>query len=364
MPIFNPTFSSKLPEVPTSIFSVMSAWAHQENALNLAQGFPDFESDPKLIELVNKAMLHGNNQYAPMPGIYSLRKAISEKIENFIELLFNKPPEPDNSTMSFKDKLFYYEKAQNLGSELFSNIGDFQELEFEHDLNNAEKSLISDAINLVNSQSKDLFEKTTEEFNEVQIKLSELNKTLSKVDADLEDELILEYSSKKDTAEYNTTENNRKIGENNQQITKLKRDIVRLNQQLQTLVKKVDVNAQNKLKIKESQKYIDVLNSFLDEQKSKHKDSLEKTILNELKILMHKLGSEENNSKFIEDVKAKKEGVRLMGFGHRVYKNYDPRATVMKKTADEVLKAVGKEDEPMFKLASPSLIFFFVIIFS
>jgi DNA sulfur modification protein DndD len=230
-------------------------------------------------------------------------KENSEKIENFIELLFNKPPEPDNSSMSFKDKLFYYEKAQNLGSELFSNIGDFQELEFEHDLNNAEKNLISDAINLVNSQSKDLFEKTIEEFNEVQIKLSELNKTLSKVDADLEDELILEYSSKKDTAEYNTTENNRKIGENNQQITKLKNDIVRLNQQLLTLVKKVDVNAQNKLKIKESQKYIDVLNSFLDEQKSKHKDSLEKTILSELKILMHKLGSEENSSKFIEDVK-------------------------------------------------------------
>ena len=66
-------------------------------------------------------------------------KENSEKIENFIELLFNKPPEPDNSSMSFKDKLFYYEKAQNLGSELFSNIGDFQELEFEHDLNNADK---------------------------------------------------------------------------------------------------------------------------------------------------------------------------------------------------------------------------------
>ena len=89
MPIFNSTFSSKLPEVPTSIFSVMSTWAHQENALNLAQGFPDFESDPKLIELVNKAMLHGNNQYAPMPGIYSLRKAISEKTENLYGISFN-----------------------------------------------------------------------------------------------------------------------------------------------------------------------------------------------------------------------------------------------------------------------------------
>lgn len=72
---------------------------------------------------------------------------------------------------------------------------------------------------------------------------------------------------------------------------------------MSVLVKKVDVNAQNKIKIKESQKYIDVLNLFLEEQKNKHKDSLEKTILSELKILMHKLGSEENSSKFIEDVK-------------------------------------------------------------
>jgi DNA sulfur modification protein DndD len=230
-------------------------------------------------------------------------KENSEKIENFIELLFNKPPEPENSTMSFKDKLFYYDKAKNLGSELFASNGDYQDLEFEHDLNNSEKSLIYDAINLVSSQSKDLFETTIEEFNKTRIKLAELNKTLSKVDADMEDELILDYSSKKETADYNITENNRKIGENNQQINKLKGDIVRLNQQLSVLVKKVDVNAQNKIKIKESQKYIDVLISFLEEQKNKHKDSLEKTILSELKILMHKLGSEENSSKFIEDVK-------------------------------------------------------------
>lgn len=230
-------------------------------------------------------------------------KENSEKIENFIELLFNKPPEPENSTMSFKDKLFYYDKAKNLGSELFASNGDYQDLEFEHDLNNSEKSLIYDAINLVSSQSKDLFETTIEEFNKTRIKLSELNKTLSKVDADMEDELILDYSSKKETADYNITENNRKIGENNQQINKLKGDIIRLNQQLSVLVKKVDVNAQNKIKIKESQKYIDVLNLFLEEQKNKHKDSLEKTILSELKILMHKLGSDENSSKFIEDVK-------------------------------------------------------------
>ena len=230
-------------------------------------------------------------------------KENSDKIENFIELLFNKPPEPDNSTMSLKDKMFYYEKAQTLGSQLFKENDGYSELEFEHDLNNSEKKLIADAINLVNTQSKDLFETTIEEFNEIKVKLSDLNKTLSKVDADLEDELILEYSSKKETADYNITEKNRQIGENNQQIIKLRSDIVRLNQQLVTLVKKVDINEQNKLKIQKSNQYIDVLNQFLDEQKNKHKDSLEKTILSELKILMHKLNSEPNQTKFIEDVK-------------------------------------------------------------
>lgn len=230
-------------------------------------------------------------------------KENSEKIENFIELLFNKPPEPDNSTMSFRDKNFYYEKAKNLGSELFSDNGNYQDLEFEHDLNNSEKNIIKDAINLVNEQSKGLFETTIEEFNEVQIKLLELNKTLSKVDADQEDEYILEEISKKETAEYKRDISKEQIGGNKEKIKKFESDIVRLNQQLQTLVKKVDVNEQNKLKIKESQKYIDVLNSFLEEQKSKHKNSLEKTILSELKILMHKLDSDENSSKFIEDVK-------------------------------------------------------------
>jgi DNA sulfur modification protein DndD len=245
----------------------------------------------------------------------SSSKENSEKIENFIELLFNKPPEPDNSSISFKDKLFYYEKAQNLGSELFSNIGDYQELEFEHDLNNSEKNLVSSAINLINSYSKDIFEKTIEEFNEVQIKLSELNKTLSKADADQEDELILETIADKETAEYKTDTHKDQIGGNKEKIKKLESDIVRLNQQLTTLVKKVDVNAQNKLKIKESQKYIDVLNSFLEEQKKNHEKSLETTILNELKVLMHKLNTEENSSRFIEDVKvitlAKGQGMKI-----------------------------------------------------
>jgi methionine aminotransferase len=89
MPHFKNHIHSKLPEVPTSIFSVMSALAHQENALNLSQGFPDFKSDSILIELVNKAMENGKNQYAPMQGIFSLRSIISEKTKNLYGTYYN-----------------------------------------------------------------------------------------------------------------------------------------------------------------------------------------------------------------------------------------------------------------------------------
>lgn len=73
-------FSSKLPNIETSIFAVMSKLAFEHDAINLSQGYPDFPSSSELIELVNKAMMEGYNQYAPMQGIYSLREVISNKI--------------------------------------------------------------------------------------------------------------------------------------------------------------------------------------------------------------------------------------------------------------------------------------------
>jgi methionine aminotransferase len=83
---------SKLPNVETTIFSIMSGLAKQHNAINLSQGFPDFGSDQKLIDLVNKAMNSGYNQYAPMPGNLELREAIAKKIE----LLYNTSYHPEN----------------------------------------------------------------------------------------------------------------------------------------------------------------------------------------------------------------------------------------------------------------------------
>jgi methionine aminotransferase len=73
--------STKLPQVGTTIFTVMSRMAEEHGAINLSQGFPDFEADPVLIDLVTKEMKDGYNQYAPLGGEMILREAISEKTE-------------------------------------------------------------------------------------------------------------------------------------------------------------------------------------------------------------------------------------------------------------------------------------------
>lgn len=72
---------SKLPQAEQSIFTIMGKMAHDYNAINLSQGFPDFEMDAELIALVNEAMVQGHNNYAPMEGDSGLRKVISEKVK-------------------------------------------------------------------------------------------------------------------------------------------------------------------------------------------------------------------------------------------------------------------------------------------
>jgi methionine aminotransferase len=73
--------SSKFPDVKTSIFAIMSKMANENNAINLSQGFPDFNCSEQLIELVHHFMKKGNNQYAPMQGTFELRKQISLKVK-------------------------------------------------------------------------------------------------------------------------------------------------------------------------------------------------------------------------------------------------------------------------------------------
>jgi len=82
MPEFRtPVPPSRLPQVGTTIFTVMSALAAERGAVNLGQGFPDFDCDPKLVDQVAAAMREGLNQYPPMAGVAPLREAVAAKIE-------------------------------------------------------------------------------------------------------------------------------------------------------------------------------------------------------------------------------------------------------------------------------------------
>ena len=79
--MLTPQLQTKLPQVGTTIFTVMSGLATEKNAVNLGQGFPDFHCDPLLVDAVTDAMKSGLNQYPPMTGVPVLREAIATKIK-------------------------------------------------------------------------------------------------------------------------------------------------------------------------------------------------------------------------------------------------------------------------------------------
>ena len=85
------TIQSKLPNVGTTIFTVMSALAEQHKAINLSQGFPNFNCSETLQDLVHFYMKQGANQYAPMAGLPRLREILAQKVEN----LYQRPTNPN-----------------------------------------------------------------------------------------------------------------------------------------------------------------------------------------------------------------------------------------------------------------------------
>lgn len=83
---------SKLPETGTTIFEVMSRLSNEHGAINLSQGFPSFDPDARLLDLVKHYLAHGANQYAPMPGVPALREAIADKVQS----LYGRTVNPEN----------------------------------------------------------------------------------------------------------------------------------------------------------------------------------------------------------------------------------------------------------------------------
>ena len=86
-----PAVTTRLPTVGTTIFTVMSALAQERGAVNLGQGFPDFDCDPKLLDAVDAAMRSGLNQYPPMAGIPVLRERIAARWKRSTAIATTRP---------------------------------------------------------------------------------------------------------------------------------------------------------------------------------------------------------------------------------------------------------------------------------
>src|SRR5687767_3716759 len=95
--------TSKLPDIGVSIFAVMTRLANEHGAINLSQGFPDYNCDPELIEAVARYMREGHNQYAPMPGVLALREALTMKIERLYGRRYDPATEMTVTTVRYPD---------------------------------------------------------------------------------------------------------------------------------------------------------------------------------------------------------------------------------------------------------------------
>ena len=263
----------------------------------------------ELSELIPLAMLGGKieevieqiNIQSQFQSDSENNEVIKSKLDKFIERLFNQPPEPEDGSMTFRNKIFYSQKAQDLLNQLFEIKESSNQLDFELDLNNADKELILKTSQILKQHSKEVLEATISEFNSIQILLTDKEKQLKMIDSDLEDETILEIITLKDEAERKVENIIAENGALSNQKDKLMKDNVRLNQQYNVLLQKSSGNQLIKNKISASKKYIDSLQTFIDNQKRKKKEVLATTLLAELKKLMHKM--QNVNSKFIEDTR-------------------------------------------------------------
>jgi DNA sulfur modification protein DndD len=231
------------------------------------------------------------------------RNELIEKNNELLEKLFNNPPFPSDGDISFSKKMFYAEKAKKIIEEVFGKIEDISELEFEHDLNKAERELLLDTYNHIRKQSKDIFEQTIDNFLRAKNDIAEVERLIRKIESDQQDEEVIKYTNNKNDAERKIEKLIEEKGSLQNQKELLRKANESMNQQLQILLKKIDVSVQKKKKLDKANQYIKSLEAFVVQQKQNKCSALEKAIFEEMEKLMHKL-QDDNNNNFVRAVKA------------------------------------------------------------
>lgn len=270
-----------------------------ENKFNeLSEIIPFVLAAGKLEEVNEHLKLQEEESY-----LSEKRNELIEKNNELIEKLFNNPPFPTDGDISFSKKMFYADKAKKIVDDVFGKIENANEFEFEHDLSKSDKELVLETFNHIRKQSKDIFEQTIDNFNRVKNDIAEVEKVIKKIESDLEDEEIIEYTTNKNEAERKIEKLIEEKGSFQNQKENLKRDNEKLNQSLQVLLKKISVSEQKKKKLDKANLYIKALEDFVSEQKKGKCSTLEQTTFKEMYELMHKL-KDGSNGKFIAAIKA------------------------------------------------------------
>lgn len=270
-----------------------------ENKFNeLSEIIPFVLAAGKLEEVNEHLKLQEEESY-----LSEKRNELIEKNNELIEKLFNNPPFPTDGDISFSKKMFYADKAKKIVDDVFGKIENANEFEFEHDLSKSDKELILETFNHIRKQSKDIFEQTIDNFNRVKNDIYEVEKVIKKIESDLEDEEVIEYTTNKNEAERKIEKLIEEKGSFQNQKENLKRENEKLNQSLQVLLKKISVSEQKKKKLDKANLYIKSLEEFVSEQKKGKCSTLEQATFKEMQQLMHKL-KDGSNGKFIAAVKA------------------------------------------------------------
>lgn len=129
------------------------------------------------------------------------KKELIDKNNSLLEKLFNNPPFPFDGDISFSKKMFYAEKAKKIVEEIFGDISNVIELDFEHDFSKSDKDLIHETFQYMGKQSKDIFEQTIDSFNRVKNEISDIERLIIKIESDQQDEDIIKYTNNKKDVE-------------------------------------------------------------------------------------------------------------------------------------------------------------------
>ncbi len=220
-------------------------------------------------------------------------KALIEKTKEFAELLFNKPPFPEND-IDLEQKHFYYNKAKALYKDANLGLESDMQFEFEHDMDKSDITHVNKILNIVKTNNKAIFESIFNDYMRIKNDYQEIDKELRIAASNSKDEFIQEIQDKKNQAEREKSKLEQEKGKLSNDLLRFESENSKHKTKINNLLDRVKTSNQIEKQIRLVRKYIKVLEEFVKKQKEQKREILEKTLLEELSKLFNKKGLIDN----------------------------------------------------------------------